>query len=255
MRQPAGLIALLLTAACGDAGQLPAYARDSLLVAAAASLGDALPPLLEEFQREHGVTVRAVLGGSQELAGQLRAGASFDLLLLAGDGLMDELAAAGAIDAATRRDLVANRLVLAVPAGAPLPQPTDLADALRLLHGRRVAIGAPRVPAGDYARRWLARALADSTGVELVALEHVRAVLAAVEGRSVDAGFVYATDLVGRPGLRALLAAAPADTGPILYPAAVAAHAAHPELAARLLQFLADRRPAFLEAGFLPPGA
>lgn len=236
------------------AALLPACQRpDSgeILVAAAASLGDVLPPLLREHEAEDGLTARLALGSSGALAAQLRHGAPFDVLILAGAAPMDALESKGLILPETRRDLLGNELVLAMRArDASVLQ--DLAAAWRALRGRRVAIGAAGVPAGDYARAWIHRSGVEDSAVELVPLPHARAALAALQSGSCAAAFLYASDAAGRPGVRVALRAPAELAGAIRYPAAVCARSRHPEAAARLLDFLAAHPESFAAAGFVP---
>jgi len=242
---------LLLAAACGNA---PPPVR----LAAASSLSEVLPPLLARFEERGGVRVQAVFGGSGELAAQLAHGAPLDAVFLAGEEPMDRLERDGLLRPGTRVDLLRNRLVLAGnPENAPPPGP-DLARLWPAIAGRRVAIGAEGVPAGDYARGWLIsggldpRPSANAPGApRLVPFGGVRAVLAAVESGSCAAGFVYESDL-RESGLRVLLRAPEQATGPIRYPAAVTRASVRPRDAGALLAFLGASGAAFRAAGFLP---
>jgi molybdate transport system substrate-binding protein len=60
---------------------------------------------------------------------------------------------------------------------------------------KHVALPTPVVPAGHYAREWLARkGLLKVVEMRAVQTENVRATLAAVDAGNADAAIVYATD-------------------------------------------------------------
>src|SRR5258706_1158961 len=107
---------------------------------------------------------------------------------------MEGLEKNGRIDGATGKDLLSNRLVLVAPADAKL----DLAAPKDLLKPgvKRIALAEPEtVPAGIYAKKYLeAEGLWPGVAAKVVPVLDVRAVLASVESRNVDAGFVYRTD-------------------------------------------------------------
>jgi molybdate transport system substrate-binding protein len=101
-----------------------------------------------------------------------------------------------------------NVVVLLVPRG----NPADLRSVYGLrAGGRRVAIGAPGVPVGDYTRQILRRMkLTRVLAANTVSQEQsVTGIVSKVALRSADAGFAYATDgrvardrtdVIGLPG-------------------------------------------------------
>ena len=224
-----------------------------ITVFAAASLADALGELADSYHAATGDTVRLNLGASSLLARQIQEGAPADLFFSADDAKMDELARAGLIDAATRRSLLSNALVVVVPADRPLrvAAPADLAAPAV----RRLAVAEPAtVPAGIYAREYLERAgLWPNLAPKIVAAENVRAVLATVANGDADAGFVYRTDALVSKRVRVAWVVPP-DQGPrISYPAAVLRGAANPAGARRLLAWLESPavRAVFTKHGFI----
>ena len=250
MRRPflrrTALVALLAAA--------PSAARgDELLVFAAISLTDALQECAAAWSADSHHVVRFNLASSSTLALQIQSGAPADVFLSADDAKMDALEAQQLLAAGTRRALLANRLVIVVPApgAVAVRSPRDLLQNTV----RRIAIAEPQtVPAGIYAQSYLASAglwlpLRD----KLVPVENARAALAAVESGNVDAGFVYMTD--ARMSSRVVVAyEVPVAGGPrISYPAAVLAAAPHGETARRFLAFLESEpcRSVFQEYGFI----
>jgi molybdate transport system substrate-binding protein len=170
----------------------PPVRADEILVHAAASLTDALEEIGADWQRASGHTVLFNLGASSDLARQLRAGAPGDVFLSADLAQMDLVERAGFVRAADRVDLLSNRLVVVVPAGAT-SWPRAPSDLLAL---ERIALADPEaVPAGVYARRWLqSLGLWEKLRGRVMPALNVRAALAAVESENAGAAVVYRTD-------------------------------------------------------------
>ncbi len=121
---------------------------------------------------------------------------------------------------------------------------------------RRIGVGNPEsVPAGRYAKRTLQdKALWFALTSKLVYYPSVRHVLAALSGREIDAGFVYATDAAIAGDTVATAAVVP-TTPPVAYPGAIAADALNPVGGAAFLDFLAtpEARETFARFGFTTP--
>lgn len=193
-------------------------------VFAAASLTDALEQLGIDFTRSTGVRVRFSFAASSVLARQIEAGAGADMFFSADQAWMDYLQQRGRINAATRRDLLGNRLVLIAPADSTLQLKISPDFALlSALGGRRLATGDPdSVPVGRYARSALT-----SLGVwqdvedRLVRAEDVRHALMFVARGEVPLGIVYASDAHADQDVR-VIDVFPADSHlPITYPVAL----------------------------------
>lgn len=162
-----------------------------VLVSGAASLTDVLTELERRFEEEHAdVDVILNLGGSATLAEQIRQGAPADVLASADDGLVLALEGDGLLDGPPA-PLATNKLRIAVPAGSTVESVDDLADEDLLL-----GVCAEGQPCGDYARIALRRAGIDTASVIDTAEPDVRAVLAKVVAGELDAGVVYATDVL-----------------------------------------------------------
>lgn len=186
------VVALLLGLAAGCASAPPGSPDDDaagpLVVLAAASLTDVLPPVVDAFEADRpGVEVRVSLAGSSELVAQVLAGAPADVLVTASEAAMAPALEAGAVDDVT--PLARNTPVVVVPSGNPggVTSVADLADP-----GLLVALCAPQVPCGAAAAAYL-----EANGVVAApdTLDgDVRAVLTRVRLGEVDAGIVYRTD-------------------------------------------------------------
>jgi molybdate transport system substrate-binding protein len=191
---------------------------EEVTVYAAASLTDALKEVAQLFEAETGHKVVFSLGGSNDLARQIKAGAPADVFFSADEAQMNGLEAAGLVKAADRVNVLSNVLVIVVPVSstAKMKEPTDL------LAVKHLALADPQaVPAGVYARTWL-----ESIGLwakvkdQVVPTLNVRAALAAVESENADAGIVYRTDAALSKRVKTAFEVA-RDKGPaIVYPLA-----------------------------------
>lgn len=223
-----------------------------LRVLAAASLSEVVEALAKDFE---GGPVVTSFGASSDLARQIEDGAPADVFVSASPEWIAFLREAKVV--VGEPVLVArNALVCAAPLRSPLAGATDPTALLaRLAADDLVAIADAGVPAGDYARKALAK-LGDADGFEkrLVGQKDVRAVLHAVEQGEVAAGFVYATDAkIGR--VETLFVFDPSSHPPIEYHAVVLKQATSSEAAKRFVAHLAGAkgRARFSEAGFVLP--
>lgn len=171
-------------------------AGDSLVVFAAASLGDALKELAIRFESESGGHRRVALntGASGKLAAQLKAGAPCDVFIPADVSYLQTLSESASIDAKTRTWLAANQLVVIVPG----TRKEQWRDAMPLVHDSivKLAVANPdHAPAGNYARQALTKLeLWDRLKPRIIFADDVRFAARYVAENAVDAGIVYATD-------------------------------------------------------------
>ncbi len=229
-----------------------------LTVFAAASLKEALDEQVRDFEPAAARKIVVSYAASSALAKQIEAGAPADLFISADEEWMDYLSEHGLVSRASRVDLLRNRLVLIAPAASGVV--TRIAPDFplaALLGGGRLAIADPdHVPAGRYAKSAL-----ESLGVwvdvsqRVARTENVRAALALVSRREAPLGIVYRTDAIADPSVRTVAEFPASAHAPIIYPAALTAHASSP-LAARFLASLQSRRARAVweKHGFLPAG-
>jgi molybdate transport system substrate-binding protein len=171
----AALAAVALLAGCGGSGE-----EGEAMVFAASSLS--------EVARAVDPDASVVLGGSNDLAAQIRDGADADVFLSAGAAPIEELGELLEEPVA----FASNELVIVVPANNPSGA-TELVDLSR--SGIKLVLGAEGVPVGDYARETLAAAGLEEALAQVVSLEEdVKGVLGKVSLGEADAGIVYATD-------------------------------------------------------------
>ncbi|MCJ1707611.1 molybdate ABC transporter substrate-binding protein [Microbacterium sp. VKM Ac-2923] len=260
MSRSVRLLALLgaaaLLAGCAGAAPAPAapaasesaVSSDDLTgtveVYAAASLQRSFDEIATAFEQEHpGVTVSAVYDGSSTLATQIGEGAPADVFASADEKNMAKVTA----QAPDPQVFAGNTLVIAVPTGNPGGVRT-LADLARVT----TVLCAPEVPCGAASATLLSNA-----GVSVSAAsseQNVTAVLTKVAASEADAGLVYATDVVGRDDVEAIVPDG-ADAVVNRYPIAALTGAQNPDAASAFVAFvLSDEGQRILaDAGFRAP--
>ncbi len=237
MRLTTVLSLLALGAGAIACAASPADDSPQLTVAAAASTQEVMQAIQTAYQAEAPVAITYSFGSSGSLAQQIAQGAPVDVFLSASPQWMDELETQGLVKAP--QALLQNAMVLVTPlAKVGVSSFEDLAtDAVA-----RVAVGEPEsVPAGRYARETLtAMALWEALTPKLVFGKSARQVLAYVETGNVDAGLVYATDVLASEQVKAIATASAETHSPIVYPVAVVvgSGARQPEVAQDFVDFL-----------------
>lgn len=185
------LVALICGPAASPAG--PA----SLTLGVAASLRTVMPKLVGAYrERRDGGEIVASYGASGDLERQVESGAPIDAVVFAAPGPVDRLIAAGRAEAASRRRIATNVLVLV---GGRRTPPLGFTTIERLPANELLAIGEPgAVPAGAYAKQALER-LGKWSALQgrLVFAGNVAEVLTYVRRGEAAAGIVYETDARG----------------------------------------------------------
>jgi molybdate transport system substrate-binding protein len=231
--------------------------RHEILIAAAASLTDVLTALQPAAEQAIGAGISINFGGSGALRKQIEEGAPVDVFFSAASSDMDLLENAHLIDAATRKNILSNVIVLI--GGDGQAKTGGVEDLKKLLSSASLlAIGNPdSVPAGRYAVQALQSLdLYDIVEKKLVLGGNVRQILQYVESGSAPLGIVFSTDAASvKPGSPArILYAFPGSAlkTPVLYPVAVIAASKYKTEAARLIAFLQGKiaRETFEKAGF-----
>lgn len=168
--------------------------EQEILVAAAASLREALSEIGRAYESSTRQRVLFTFGASSSLARQIEQGAPVDLFISADLQKMEQLAGMGLIEPLSRINLLGNVLVMVVSdeADRVVRSPKDL---LRK-EVEKIALAEPSsVPAGIYARTYLeGQGLWNSLKRKIIPVRDVRAALTAVESGNADASFVYRTD-------------------------------------------------------------
>ena len=252
--------ALLALGACfGPAACGNAHAPNqpiTLTISAAISLKAPLQAIGESYERSHpDQRVVCNFGASGTLQRQIEQGAPVDIFISAGEAQMDALEKGDLLVPGSRRDLLANQLVLIVPARQEGVK--DFAD-LTKKTVKSIAVGDPQVvPAGAYAKETLQHLnLLPKILNKLVYAQDVRQVLAYVETGNADAGLVYVTDARISKAVR-VVATAPDDSHlRILYPISLLKGSKSPQAAHALLDAIESDQSAneFRRYGFIGAG-
>lgn len=181
-------IGLALLAGTGVTGCGSDDTSTTLEVAVTSSLTEVLTALSRRYEESHrGVDLQLTFAGSHQLAADLDRRSPVDVILVADTMTLDAVAKL----LAGRRVVVAhNSMTIAVGPGNPkrIRRLADLASP-RV----RLALGAPTVPAGRYARQIFAKS--GVTVRPMLAEVDARSVLSRVRTGQADAGIVYITDL------------------------------------------------------------
>ena len=228
----------------------------TITVSAAASLQDALEIIDPMFEDAHpAIQVDYNFASSGALQRQIEQGAPVDVFFSAAAKPMDALEERDLIRPETRRNLVANRLVLITSDNSDLGL-TSL-EQLKANDVRKIAVGEFRsVPAGQYAKEAMETlGILKTLQSKFVFGANVRGVLAAVESGYVNAGLVYATDAALSDSVRTIAVVAPETHSAIVYPIAVLTESAQGEAAIAYINFLSSRQAQaiFAELGFELP--
>ena len=226
--------------------------KTELTISAAASLKNALSQIAKDYsQKQPNVVLHFNFGASGTLQRQIEQGAPVDVFIAASEKNMDELVAQSLIDAATRRVIVSNRLVLVVPISSTgFSSTRNGANSIRSFRDlgradvRHVAIGAPSsVPAGKYAQQVLTKiGIWNRVLPKAIQAKDVREVLTQVELGNVEAGIVYQSDAAISSQVRVVAIAPEATHKPIRYPAAVVRDSKNPLAARAFVNFLTSAR-------------
>lgn len=248
-----------LAVACGGepAKEADADALRPFVVAAASSLTDVMEAVAQAYVGEGHVAPRFSFAATSELVRQIEQGAQVDVFVSADAEWMDYLAGKSLVNAATRREVATNTLVLIAPAGKPFDMVIGPGMELRqMLDGGRIAIANPDgVPAGKYAKEALGLFGAwEELEGSIARTENVRAALRFVEAGEAAAGIVYETDALAAGNKVVIVGRFPTGShAPIVYPAA-AVSSGNQDEAKAFLDFLATdkAKSVFAAEGFGP---
>lgn len=248
---PLALLAALVVAGCGDDSSSPATAASGRVIVSAAS---SLQTAFTAYADAADIEAKQSFAGSDALAAQIRQGVTPDVYAAANTSLPEDLYEEGLVEKPVV--FATNTLVLAVAADSDIDSINDLTGS-----GVPLAIGQAGVPVGDYTREVLGRLPADQGQKILANVRSEEPDAASIVGKltqgAVNAGFVYATDVVATKGaLRSI--DLPANLEPdVAYGVAVVDGADNPAGAQQFIDGLldGDGAEALEDAGFGPPPA
>ncbi|WP_160148455.1 molybdate ABC transporter substrate-binding protein [[Leptolyngbya] sp. PCC 7376] len=198
--------------------------QQTIVVAIASSLSDVMSEIRTEFIGSYpNVNVVFNAASSGILAQQIEQNAPIDIFASADLKIIQELINQQKINPQTNKIFAQNHLVLAAVKNSTLN--VESLEELVSDEINKIALGNPKlVPAGNYAKNALRRSPSNqdlyrtlNLQQKLVFTENVRQVLTYVETQSVDAGFIYQTDLQHSQAVSQLLALDSEQTGEISY--------------------------------------
>jgi len=198
-------------------------AQAEITVLAAASLTNALTDIIKHYQKQQGVTIKTSFASSSVLAKQIENGLPADIFISADKQWMDTLYEQGKIDAASRKEILGNSLVLIAPKSQGFAVKLAKGEALANAFDGKLCTGeTSTVPAGKYAKEALQNlAMWDTIKTRIVGTEDVRAALAFVERGECAAGIVYATDALISTKVEVVGTFPESSHAPIVYPMAL----------------------------------
>lgn len=215
----AGLLALFMAVAL--------HAEEKITVFAAASLTNALGDISAQYEKEKAVKISHSFAASSTLAKQIENGAPADIFISADTKWMNYLQDKNLINVASRKEFLANKLVLIAPKGRGFAVKLDKAfDFAKAFDGKLCTGDIDSVPAGIYAKESLTY-LGWWNGVKtrIVGAQDVRGALAFVERGECSAGIVYETDAKVSNKVEIVAAFPEESHKPIVYPVAFVANA------------------------------
>ncbi len=212
---------------------------ETLTIAAANSVKDALRKVLPLFESQHrDVNVRVIYGPSQTLRKQIEEGAPVDVFLPSLSEEIDQLEKKGLVIHGSKRVYAGTSLVLITSTN--LPAPVASVQDLQTVPVRRIAIGDPKASSvGKVAMQFLKHSkLEPQLKSQFIYGEHSRAVLDLVAKGEAEIGIVYRTDAVANDHVR-ILDTAPEDSHtPIRYGVAIVWTARNLSGAGDFIEFL-----------------
>ncbi|MGA2192097.1 MAG: molybdate ABC transporter substrate-binding protein [Nitrospirota bacterium] len=213
-----------------------AFARQDIVVSAAASLTDAFTQIGKDFESENpGVKVSFNFAASGALLQQIAQGAPVDVFASADKETIEKARQKGLVVDSSVVDFAGNKLVLVTPIGSGV-------KSLKELGGesvKRIAVGKPEtVPAGRYTKEALEKnGLLGALEPKFIYAESVRQVLDYVARGEVDAGFAYATDAAVAAD-KVQVASEVSGHKPVVYPIAVVSSSKEPAAAGRFIKYV-----------------
>lgn len=251
------IAATIMLAAGVIAGTLPSRAKasDEIVVFAAASLKNALDDISAAWLVKTGKTLRISLAGSSSLAKQIQLGAPADVFISANVKWMDTLQQDNLVDAASRRILLRNRIVLIAHGKSAdkveIKKDFDLAGLLK--DGKLAMAMVDSVPAGIYGKAALISiGVWEAVAPKVAQSDNVRAALALVARGEAPFGIVYATDAAVSDNVTVVATFPEQAHPPIIYPAAVITESKKKTDATSFLDFLVtnEAKQIFEREGF-----
>ncbi|MFA6849402.1 MAG: molybdate ABC transporter substrate-binding protein [Selenomonadaceae bacterium] len=217
------LAVCLLSAGCGTTEKkAEKTASIEINVSAALGLKEALVDIQKKYEKAHPeAKIVYNFAAAGVLASQIENGAPCDIFLSAAIKQVNDLKAKGLLQEDTIKDIVGNRLVLAVPRGNPL-QLKNFKD-LTKESVHYIGFGDIKtMPAGQYGKECLENiGIWQQVEPKFVVGKTVREIVAYVESGNADAAVAFETVVINNPKVE-IAAFAPEGTHQtVLFPGAM----------------------------------
>ncbi len=200
---------------------------------------EVLADLAEAYRRTAGTVVAIESVGGVEAARRIRAGESFDVVVLA-DEAIASLESEGRVIPGSRVGIAASGVAVAVRAGASLPD-ISTGDAVRKAVLVASSIGYSTGPSGVHLARLFERwGIAETTRSRVVQAPPGVAVGTLVASGQVEIGFQQLSELVHMPGIQVAGALPPEIQVTTIFSAGVCATCSQREVARAWLTFVAS---------------
>ena len=198
-----------------------------------------LTELGDAYARQSDREVSILSVGGVDAARRVRDGEAFDFVALAADAI-EQLAAAGRVDPATKIDLARSGIAIAIRAGARRPDVSgELEVRAAVLNAR--SIGYSTGPSGAHLERLFGRwGIADTIAPRLVQASPGVPVAELVARGDVELGFQQLSELLHAPGIEVIGMLPPAIQGVTVFSAAVCTASTHRAATVALISFLAS---------------
>lgn len=248
------LLSIAAAVSISVAAVVPAFAAETLIVFAAASLKGSLDKVAKLYEKKSGNQVAISYAASGPLAKQIEAAAPADIFISADMKWMNYVVDKGAVKKDDVVKLLRNHLVLVAAKDSTISlkiaKGFDLAKALG---DSRLAMGEIKsVPAGTYGKEALEYyGVWKDVEAKVAGAENVRAALKLVATGEAPLGIVYETDARAEKGVKVVDTFGEESHKPIVYPVAPITASKHASTK-DLLDFLRgpEATEVFKKAGF-----